>query len=263
MSGNSAFVLVDERGWRRGFRNMLNSELAHWWKTNMWWIQVIIWISIVGFLLGTVLFAGVDITFNDAIMVYSVFAGLFPSVGVVIILQDAIVGDRESGAAAWVLSKPVSRSAFILSKLAAHSLGVFATMVLAPGVVAYVMFSLSGQANFTLLQFALALGALFLSQLYFLTLTLMLGTLFKGRGPVIGIPLGVLFMQQNLIGMFIPLKYILPWTLVIPPGGGSDALVPAMLLGQPVPSVLQIALVSLQIMLFAAVALWRFQKEEF
>lgn len=263
MSGNSAFELVGERGWRRGLRNMLQSELAHWWKTNMWWIQCIIWIGVVGFLLSTVLFAGVDIAFEDAVIVYSVFAGLFPSVGVVIILQDAIVGDRQNGTAAWVLSKPVSRSSFIVSKLMAHSLGVFATMVLAPGLVAYVLFSLSGQADFSILQFGTALGGIFLSQLFFLTLTLMLGTFFKGRGPVIGIPLGVLFMQQNLIGMVQPLKYVLPWTLVIPPGGGSEALVPAMLLGQPAPSTLQIGLISLEIIIFTVVALWRFQQEEF
>ncbi len=68
---------------------------------------------------------------------YAIFAGLFPAVGVVIIMQGVVVGEKKSGTAAWVLSKPVTRPAFILSKVIANSLGVLVTMVVLPGIVAY------------------------------------------------------------------------------------------------------------------------------
>jgi ABC-type transport system involved in multi-copper enzyme maturation permease subunit len=42
---------------------------------------------------------------------------LFGPIGVAVLAQGAIVGEKQSGTAAWVLSKPVSRSAFILAKL--------------------------------------------------------------------------------------------------------------------------------------------------
>jgi len=42
MSGNSAFQLVSERGWRRGLGSMLRSEFSRWWQTRMWWVQSLI-----------------------------------------------------------------------------------------------------------------------------------------------------------------------------------------------------------------------------
>ncbi len=62
-------------------------------------------------------------------MIYAVFAGMFPAVAVVIIMQGVLVGEKRDGTAAWVMSKPISRPAFILSKVLANSLGVLATMV--------------------------------------------------------------------------------------------------------------------------------------
>jgi len=56
MSGNSAFEMVSERGWRRGLSNLLNNEFASWWKTRMWWVQCLIWVGLIGFMLGAVLF---------------------------------------------------------------------------------------------------------------------------------------------------------------------------------------------------------------
>jgi len=56
----------------------------------------------------------------------------------IIIAQDAIIGERQSGTAAWVLSKPVSRPAFILSKLVAGAIGLLVTGIVIQGVVAYI-----------------------------------------------------------------------------------------------------------------------------
>ena len=202
MSGNSAFVMVTERGWRRGLGNLLRNEFAAWWKTRQWWIQCLIWGGVIGFMLGAMIFGSSGFRSPDeALFVYSIFAGMFPAVAVVIIMQDAIVGEKQQGTAAWVLSKPASRPAFILSKFAANSVGVLATMVVFPGVIAYAMLSYAAGAPLALTRFLPALGVIFLNHLFYLALTLMLGTLFRGRGPVIGLSLEFLFMQQYLVGM--------------------------------------------------------------
>jgi hypothetical protein len=56
----------------------------------------------------------------------------------------------------------------------------------------------------------------FVHLLFYITLTLMLGAVFRRRGPVIAIPLVLLFAQELLLGVFPALARVLPWTLTIP-----------------------------------------------
>jgi ABC-2 type transport system permease protein len=263
MSGNSAFEMVSERGWRRGLGNMLDNEFAHWWGTRMWWVQCLIWIAVVGFFLGAVIFGSSTFQYSEAVMLYSIFAGLFPAVGVIIIMQNTIVGEKRDGTAAWVLSKPVSRPAFILSKLLANSLGVLVTMVLVPGLAAYALLSLASKAMLDPLHFLLAFGVIFLSHLFYLTFTLMLGTFFRGGGPVIGLALALLFLQQYLVGLLPVTRYLVPWTLVIPLNNTNNAVVPNLLQGQPAGSYTLIAAVAVEIVLFTLISVYRFNREEF
>jgi ABC-type transport system involved in multi-copper enzyme maturation permease subunit len=263
MSGNSVFEMVSERGWRRGLSNLLNNEFAHWWKTRMWWIQCLIWVGLIGFMLGVVLFGTPDFKLDEGVMMYAIFAGLFPAVGVVIIMQDALVGEKRDGTAAWVLSKPAARPAFILSKLIANILGVLATMVVLPGIVVYAMISLAIKASLNPWFFLAAMGVIFLNHLFYLTLTLMLGAFFNNRGPVIGITLALMFLQQYLIGLLPVLRYLLPWTLVIPLNNQTAAIVPALLSSQPIYSSIPILCVAVESILFVLIAVWRFNREEF
>jgi ABC-2 type transport system permease protein len=263
-SGNSAFELVSERGWRRGLGNMLNNELSRWWKTRMWWVQCLIWVGLIGFLIGAILFSTPTPPPKEEVsMLYGIFAGLFPSVGVVIIMQGTVVGEKNDGTAAWVLSKPVTRIAFMLSKVIANSLGVLVTMVLLPGVVAYLMYTFVATSSWNLPGFLAGMSVVFLNDFFFLSLTLMLGTFFASRGPVIGIALALLFLQQNVIGFLPALRYVLPWQLIIPVGNQMDAVVPNLMVGgHNYPSSL-ILVIALESLLFVLIGLWRFGREEF
>ena len=136
MAGNEAFVNATARGWRGGLSNMLRAELGKWFRTNTWWFQGLLWIAIINGILAGVLWSDEGIDAFGAAAFFSLFMGLFPSIAIIIIMQDSIVGEKESGTAAWVLSKPVSRSAFVISKLVANLLGVLVTMVLLPAIVA-------------------------------------------------------------------------------------------------------------------------------
>ena len=263
MSGNSDFVLVNERGWRRGLANVLNNELSRWWKTRMWWVECLIWGGVIGFMLGAVLFGTPDFKLEDGLMIYAVFAGIFPAVAVVIIMQSALVGEKKDGTAAWVMSKPVARPAFILSKVLANGLGVLATMVAVPGLVAWFIFFIRMQVPLDPLRFLAAMGVVFINQLFYLTLTLMLGSLFNNRGSVIGIGLAFLFLQQYLVGLLPVLRYLLPWTLVVPLNNETNAIVPALLSGQQVYSYIPLVAVLLECLLFVLVAVLRFNREEF
>jgi ABC-2 type transport system permease protein len=262
MSGNSAFELVNERGWKRGLSNLMNNEFASWWKTSMWWTQVLIWTGIIGFMLGAVVLGSGE-GLSTGVVLYSIFGGLFPSVAVIIIMQEAVVGEKQSGTAAWVLSKPVSRPAFILSKLAADSFGVLVTIVLIPGLAAYTILSISNGKPLNPVNFLGGMLVLWLVQMFFLTFTLMLGTFYNTRGPVIGFALALLFVQQYIVGMLPPARLFLPWTLIAPPNGSDNSLVSGLLLGNAPDSILQILVVAVEIVLFVWIAIRRFEKEEF
>jgi ABC-2 type transport system permease protein len=256
--------MVSERGWRRGLGDLLDNELARWWKTKMWWIQCLIWVGIVGFMLGTILFSAHDTPpSGEMAVLYAVFGGLFPAVGVVIIMQGVVVGEKKEGTAAWVLSKPVTRPAFMMSKVIANSLGVLATMVVLPGSVAYALNAVATRTPWDPLGFLAGLGVIFLSNFFFLSLTLMLGTFFSSRGPVIGIPLALWLMQQTLVGLLPALRYVLPWNLVIPIGQQMNAVAPCLLMGLHNYSPIPVMAVTLESILFILIGLYRFSREEF
>jgi ABC-type transport system involved in multi-copper enzyme maturation permease subunit len=266
MSGNSAFELVSECSWHRGLSNLLDKEFAGWWKTRMWWIQCLIWVGLIGFIVGAALFGSPNSkpVLSEMVVLYAIIAAIFPAAGVIIIMQDALVGDKREGTAAWILSKPAARQAFILSKLIAYSFGVLATMVVLPGIVVYAMISIGVKATPDPWLFMAALGIIFLSFLFYLTLTLMLGSFFKNRAPVIGIPMAILFLQQYLIGLLPALGYVLPWSLFVSTGNPNVApIVPALLIGQPIYSYIPIVALAVESILFTLIAIWRFNREEF
>jgi ABC-type transport system involved in multi-copper enzyme maturation permease subunit len=133
-----------------------------------------------------------DIAIENAGLAFLTMAGVAVSIAAISMAQDAILGERHSGTAAWVLSKPLRRPAFILAKLIAYGLGFLATGVVLPGVIAYFQIINVGMPQLSLFGFAGAMELVYLNLLFYLTLALMLATLFHGRGAVLGITLGLL-----------------------------------------------------------------------
>ncbi len=270
MSGNSAFVIRQGRGWQRGLDNFLRAEIRAWFGRRTFLTHFLIWVGMIdGILLATMVGisreAGASGSMEAAqtgAMLYSIFTGLFAAVGVVIVMQDAIVGEKLSGTAAWVLSKPVSRSAFVLTKLFGNMAGILVLMVLIPGIIAYILISQIGMGEWLpLLSFLAAMGSLGVALIFFQTFTLMLGTLFNSRGAVIGLALALLFGQQFLAQMLPVLYNILPIGIFLPRDGEST-ITNALIFGQPVPSLAPVLWSAGLSVLFVLVSLWRFERTE-
>jgi len=191
-------------------------------------------------------------------------AAYFQTLGVIVIMQGVLVGEKRDGTAAWVMSKPASRPAFILSKLIGNSLGMLATMVGLSGAIAYIFFSTAPGGAPDPISFLTALGVIFLSHLFYLTLTLMLGTLFKGYGPIIGVNLGLLLFSEMLISRVAVLRYMLPMPLLFRIFNGQDSALLTALNGQALdPYIPLLVIVGLECILFTLISLWRFSREEF
>ncbi|WP_420641343.1 ABC transporter permease [Candidatus Leptofilum sp.] len=262
MTTNSTFQLVNERGWRRGLRNLLRAEMGNWWQTSSWWVQALIWVGVVNLGIASVIWGSANQA-PEGLALYALFSCLFPTIAIIIILQDAVIGEKESGTAAWVLSKPVSRTAFVVAKLIAHSAGVLVTMTLLPGAVAYLQMSLAGDAWLNPLNFAAGMGIIWLYQLFFLTLTLMLGVLFDQRAAVIGIPLALAFGTQLLISAVPALQFVLPWRLAVGVENEMPSVIESVILGSAPSSWLPVAAVAGFVVVFTAVAIHRFRQQEF
>lgn len=269
MSTNQILQPVDERGWPRGLDNLLRAEVSGWFRTRRWWTHSLMWllgINLILFFTTLSPDAGAPATggIPDTIEIYGVFGGMFVMMGVLVILQGAIVGEKKSGTAAWILSKPVSRTAFVIAKAAGNSAGVLATAVLGPGLVAYVQFGvLTDLGWLPPLNFLLGMVALALHALFWITFTLMLGSFFESWGPVIGIPITLAFGQQAIAGLIPPLAYVLPWGLAAPIGDDTPALAASFFDGQAPFSWVPLLAALLFCGLFSSIAIWRFNRQEF
>jgi ABC-type transport system involved in multi-copper enzyme maturation permease subunit len=248
---------------------MLSKELAAWWRTRRGWVQCLVALLVLNGLLALNLRSSSGSgAVENATMAFIITAALCVPFAAVSLAQDAILGEKHSGTAAWVLSKPLRRPAYLLAKLIANGLGLFVAWVALPGVVVYLQLLKPANGYITPLRIAGVMGLNYLNLLFFLTLALMLATFFNGRGPVLGISLalawaGPMPFISAPIQQYAPWLYdILPWKLLID-FNTNQPLSKYLANGQPLPTVIPVIATALWCVLFTAVAIWRMSREEF
>jgi len=247
-----------ETGWRSGLSSLMGAGFGSWWKTNTWWGQALLWTAILNGSTAVALWGEAP----EDVSVFTLYGvmTMFAAIAVAIIMQEEIVGEKRNGTAAWVHSKPVSRPAFILSKLVPNSVGILATMLVIPSAVFYVQMLLAG-IEVSPGRFALGVSVAGLNLLFYVTLTLMLGTLFDAAAAVIAIPLAFAFGQQ-LVGAIPGLSEILPWALVVASGPEGGSVVSAIIAGEPIPAPGAIVFAIAACITFTVVAFWKWNRTE-
>jgi ABC-2 type transport system permease protein len=249
-------------GWTAGLGNLLRKELGQWWTTKLWWIQTLIWLLLLNgvttvIMLDTSGMTPADLV-DEAVQTFFLVGATAVGIGIVLTLQGSIVGERELGTAAWVVSKPASRTAFVASKLIAHFTGFAITSIVIPGAVFLVTarFLLPEPVPFG--PFAMGMAVMALNVLFFVTLTLALGCMFKGRGPIAGIGITLILIGQFFKGM-LPEAIVLatPWLL------GDVAASYAIQRPPQFDRMVPMTFVAVEIVVFALVGIWRFNREEF
>jgi ABC-2 type transport system permease protein len=250
-------------GWRAGFANLLDKELGTWWRTRRWMVHLVLWSGIIGFFCFVIWLEqrhdwdGAR-GLRESTQLFFQLGGFFALLGAVLVTQSAIVGERRSGTAAWVLTKPTTRAAFVLAKFAGITLSFLLLSLVIPALVWHLQIWLQWRTLPAPPHFLEAAGLLALHQVFYIALALMLGTLVSHRGAVAGAALGF-WVAGNILPGMLPawVGLVMPWMLV-----RSAA---SVALWQPVPiPVWQPALATaLWTTGFVAVALWRFEREEF
>jgi ABC-2 type transport system permease protein len=269
MSSNSVFQPINEHGWRVGFANLFRKENRDWWGTRSWLVQALIWTAILIGILATVLFAPMEgvLLGGRSVLGLTIFfavAGIALPVGVIIMGQEEVLDEKRSGTAAWVLSKPVSRIAFILAKITANAIGILLIMVLLEGALAYGLIAAVTGRAFPVLPYLGALGVLYLDVMFYFLLALMFSAASNSRGAAIGIPMAILFGYQFFVGVAPWLLEVTPWGLTNAGSGtGSpNSVATAVALGQSF-SGLPIIATILWGGLFVVLAVWKFNRDEF
>lgn len=267
MTGNDGLQMKEGRGWSRGLDSMLRLELDKWFGTRRWWVQILVWLaavdSVLFLVMGIAGAEGDELPPPDLLTMYTIFGGLSVAIGVCIIMQGAVVGELSSGTAAWLLSKPITRASFLTAKLLGNALALTLTAVLVPGLVAYAAITLRVEPSPPFGSFLLGMAVLDLSMLYWLALTLMLGTVFRSRGPVIGIPLVLLLGAQIILAVAPWMVNVIPYGLALPFGDeGALSLAQVVISGGSPQSWQPVYVAAVMAIVFSAVAIVRFRREE-
>jgi ABC-2 type transport system permease protein len=270
MVADGAFQPVRERGWRRGFMNLFRKETRAWWGTRRWLVQAVLWTVVVNGLLAFILFGLPPLMAQmdpaqleefepvaQGLQAIGQLGTVALALGAVLLAQDQILGERQRGVTEWILSKPASRTAYILAKLAADGIGVVVILIGLQMALAYGQFWLVNGTPLPLGPFLTGTAGLVLHTLFYLCLTLMMGVLVDGREQLLGVPLGVLFGGLIVVSFLGTFGLFTPWSMA--------AVLPAVVLEQPMPLPVWVPLVSTAVLagLCVAVTLWKFKNLEF
>jgi len=270
MSTNAVarFRPVNEQGWRRGLGNLLQGEYSAWFRSSRWWKHLLLWFAIINVMMAIMVIAGADAADGDGpplLFMYGIFGGMFVAFGVMIIMQRVLVREKQTGTASWVLSKPVTRTAFVVSRLAVNAIAILLTSVIMPGVVLYVTLGLFSDLGWlSPAGYAGALLAVALHTFYWIALVLMMGTLLESSAGVIAVPMVLFFVFWMGTDLLPFLIYVSPLLLVFSPAPEQiGVLSVALMTGEPVSSWWPLISTVVACVIFITVAIVRFNRQEF
>lgn len=262
-------ALASERGaperaravWWTGFANLLRKEIAAWTGRRTWWVQPGIWLLVLTgpmmlplALMREVFAAETEGVFAVARQMFFGLGSSAPAIGAVLLMQGSVVTERELGTAAWVLSKPVTRSAMLLAKLVVNATALLLAAFALPGAVAFVLLSRENGAALPLAPFATALGLAAVNVLFYLVLTLALGATVRSRGVVLAVPLAALLAGDLLLGVLGRFGEITPWLVA--------RFVPFVAEGGALPTILPVAATFAWIVVLMVLAVVAFGRED-
>lgn len=249
--------------WTAGFSNVFARESRRWWATSRWWVQTLLWTAMLnGLLLAFLWIADQATATGPAVGVREVWAQYLPvaallsTVGVVVLTQGVMLDERRAGTLEWVLTKPVSRTAFVLAKLAAHGLPTLVAVLVVPWAGLYVLVSTQTTGTWSIARFLATAGLIALLLAFTVALTVLLGTVTTGRGMVVGVPIAVVMLYDgvHVLAHDLAGRLPFPWettTVAVQLATGASHV-----------SMVPVAAAALWTFAAVAVACWRFEHEQ-
>jgi len=148
---------------------------------------------------------------NMAVAEFLENLSLFGVILAILVPMGAVVGEKERNTAALILSKPVSRAAFLGAKIIAYSV-VFLVGIVLAGLVGYyylgILFEWLNPLGFLALS-----GLLMVYFMMYLAITLFTSTIARSQSAAAGISFGVL-ISLGLLGAIPSFAINLPASLM-------------------------------------------------
>ena len=162
------------------------------------------------------------------------------------------------------MSKPVTRTSFVVSRLVVNSIAILLTSVIVPGLIFYITLGFSATGWLSPLGYIAGLLIISIHTFFWIALVLMMGSLFESSGVVIAVPIVLFFIFWMGSGIIPALNYISPALLAFSPAQDQmSALSVSFMTGAPVFSWLPLISTVVSSVIFVAIALWRFNRQEF
>lgn len=209
---------IQSVSWKRGFDILLNKEFALWFNTSRWWKQIIIWVVSINLLvfLTTIGTQPDAEMLNETVMLFGIFTTLWTSFGAIIIISGTIVNEKKDGSAAWLLSKPVSRTSYLLTKYIANGFSMLLILVTIPSVLFYIHMGLWSGIWLSFSGLLLVITLLSVNVLVWAALSFLMGTFFSSNAAVTGSSIGILSAIM-MVGQNVPgAEYIFSIFIGIP-----------------------------------------------
>jgi len=134
-----------------------------------------------------------------------------------------------------------------------------------PGVILYLTLGLFSDIGW-LSPYGYMAGQLMfvLHMFYWIAFVLTMGTLLESSGGIIGMSMTLFFVFWFGPNLFPPLVYISPLMLILSPAPDQiNSLAGSLMTGQPVFSWVPLFSTVVSCIVFIAVAIWRFNRQEF
>ncbi|MFX1518122.1 MAG: ABC transporter permease [Promethearchaeota archaeon] len=247
--------------WNQGLNNLFRAELSMWFKKKVFLVRLLLWCGLSNGM-AILIWLQAPTAGTEPIFVFGIFAGLTSSIGITIIMQESIVGEIKSGAASWILSKPITRKSYIFAKWIGNSIGAAISMILAPTLIFYVLYFLFTGELLSLVMLLPVIAVLLLNMLFFLTFTLMMGSLQRNSSLVIGVPIAFYVIQQIIFNFTNSLINIVPWGLTNPLSDGTPSIVVSFILGIQPFSLLPIIVTSFYVVVFVILSVINIQNQD-
>lgn len=249
--------------WAAGFGTVFARESRRWWSTHRWWTQTLLWTALLnGLLLAFLWIADQAAAAGPAVGVAEVWpqylpvAVLLSTVGVVVLTQGVMLDERRSGTLEWVLTKPVSRTAFVLAKLAAHGLPVLFALVVVPWTGLYALLSSQVAGTWPVERFLAVAGLVALLLAFTVAVTVLLGTVTTSRGLVIGAPIAAVMLYDgvHVLARDLAGQLPFPWE--------TTTVAVHLATGAPLASAVPVVATLVWTAAAVTAACWRFEREQ-
>ncbi|MFP4458570.1 MAG: ABC transporter permease [Candidatus Zixiibacteriota bacterium] len=212
MLSNKGLEKVQDLGIVHGFPNMLKKELGFWFgKSKIGIIISIFSLIIVNAILAFSLWMPENpIPENGSSAMLPILSTLVFFVAIIMLL-GSIIGEDKMGTSEWVMSKPITRESYILSKIVGNWLGIFITVVIIQTIFGLIHTLIASGGIPNLLYLSEGIALIGLKLLFFVSLMIFLGTLLQSRAAILAIIffLAVIQMiltnQLNKVNQWLPL----------------------------------------------------------